>query len=56
MARSEAEGIFPINNTHSFTAKGSKSIKCRDYDLLVLITAISDLRDGLNIPNEVRVI
>ena len=29
IARSEAEGILPINNTHSYTAKGSKSIKYR---------------------------
>ena len=31
-------------------------IECRDYDLLVLITAISDLRDVLNSPNVVRAI
>ena len=29
-------------------------IKWRDYDLLVWITAILDLRDRLKIPNEVR--
>ena len=28
MARSEAEGILPMNNTHSYLAKYSKSIKC----------------------------
>ena len=33
---------------------GSTGDKCRDYDLLMLITAISDLRNSLNIPNVVR--
>ncbi len=33
MARSEAEGILPINNTHSYTARYSKSIKCSNYAL-----------------------
>ncbi len=27
MARSEAEGTLPMNNTHSYLAKYSKSIK-----------------------------
>ena len=33
MARSEAEGILPINNAHFYPAKCSKSIKCRNYTL-----------------------
>ena len=35
MGRSEAEGILPINNTHYYIAKYSKSIKCSNYALAV---------------------
>ena len=37
MGRSEAESILPINNTASYPAKGSKSIKCRNYALGVFV-------------------
>ncbi len=52
MARSEAEGILPINNTHSYLAKYSKSIKCSNNDLLRLITVILDLSGLLNRPEQ----
>ena len=53
-AYSKVYSISPVNNAHFYPEKYSKIIKCRNYELLVWITDISDLRDSLNIPKEVR--